>query len=267
MRRLDLSAVVALAALAICAGCGDSRSVVGGTGTVDSGGADVTKDVAPDIADVPMDREVRCGATQQNCNGVCVDLSADRMNCGACALACGGRQVCVAGSCQDSCPPGQTTCNGTCVNVLTSSESCGSCGNRCDSSSVCAGGRCVASCAVASDPDASAGDPDASADASGDGGAPATLTECRPVEGVRLCADLQSDRENCGACNVRCPLGQVCYSGRCAVLRPGRYPDLRAMGLNNQVSSVRPASGRDREYHSYNERPDNDRYYSDRGRY
>ena len=29
------------------------------------------------------------------------------------------------------------------------------------------------------------------------------------------------------------------YSGRCAVLRPGKYPSLAAMGLNNSVSSVR----------------------------
>jgi uncharacterized protein YcfJ len=29
------------------------------------------------------------------------------------------------------------------------------------------------------------------------------------------------------------------FSGRCAVLRPGRYPSLAAMGLNNHISSVR----------------------------
>ncbi len=57
------------------------------------------------------------------------------------------------------------------------------------------------------------------------------------------------------------------FSGRCVVLRPGRYPDLRAMGLNNQVSSVRPVSGREREYHSYNERYDNDRRAYDGNRY
>jgi Beta/Gamma crystallin len=38
-------------------------------------------------------------------------------------------------------------------------------------------------------------------------------------------------------------LWEVCedarYSGRCAVLRAGRYPSLSAMGLNNRVSSVR----------------------------
>ena len=32
------------------------------------------------------------------------------------------------------------------------------------------------------------------------------------------------------------------FSGRCVVLRPGRYPSLAAMGLNNQVSSVRVVS-------------------------
>lgn len=32
------------------------------------------------------------------------------------------------------------------------------------------------------------------------------------------------------------------YRGRCVVLRPGSYPSLSAMGLNNSVSSVRPIS-------------------------
>ena len=32
------------------------------------------------------------------------------------------------------------------------------------------------------------------------------------------------------------------FSGRCAVLRPGRYPSLSAMGLNDRVSSVRMVS-------------------------
>jgi uncharacterized protein YcfJ len=32
------------------------------------------------------------------------------------------------------------------------------------------------------------------------------------------------------------------FSGRCAVLRPGKYPSLAAMGLNNQISSVRAVS-------------------------
>jgi len=35
----------------------------------------------------------------------------------------------------------------------------------------------------------------------------------------------------------------VRFHGRCIVLRPGRYPSLAAMGLNNRVSSVRAVSG------------------------
>src|SRR5665647_3697758 len=35
----------------------------------------------------------------------------------------------------------------------------------------------------------------------------------------------------------------VRFSGRCVVLRPGQYPSLAAMGLNDRVSSVRAVSG------------------------
>lgn len=42
---------------------------------------------------------------------------------------------------------------------------------------------------------------------------------------------------------VRRALWEVCedarFSGRCVVLRPGRYPSLAAMGLDNRISSVR----------------------------
>jgi uncharacterized protein YcfJ len=32
----------------------------------------------------------------------------------------------------------------------------------------------------------------------------------------------------------------VRFAGKCVVLRPGRYPNLEAMGINNSISSVRP---------------------------
>jgi uncharacterized protein YcfJ len=38
------------------------------------------------------------------------------------------------------------------------------------------------------------------------------------------------------------------YSGNCAVLRPGNYESLSGMGLNNRISSVRPANGRHASY-------------------
>ena len=36
------------------------------------------------------------------------------------------------------------------------------------------------------------------------------------------------------------------YSGRCVVLRPGRYPSFQSMGLNDRISSVRPVAGNGR---------------------
>jgi hypothetical protein len=38
----------------------------------------------------------------------------------------------------------------------------------------------------------------------------------------------------------------VRFSGRCTVLRPGQYPSLTAMGLNDRVSSVRPLQANQR---------------------
>lgn len=48
---------------------------------------------------------------------------------------------------------------------------------------------------------------------------------------------------------VRGERWEVCedsnYGGRCVLLRRGEYPSLRAMGLNDRLSSVRPVSARD----------------------
>src|SRR5205823_4700096 len=59
---------------------------------------------------------------------------------------------------------------------------------------------------------------------------------------------------------------QVCedagFRGRCVVLQPGEYPNLREVGLNNDISSVRPAEGR-ADYGSNRDRYDlaqNDQY-------
>jgi uncharacterized protein YcfJ len=43
---------------------------------------------------------------------------------------------------------------------------------------------------------------------------------------------------------------QVCddvrFDGRCTVLRPGQYPSLQAMGMNDRISSVRPLAASER---------------------
>ena len=56
--------------------------------------------------------------------------------------------------------------------------------------------------------------------------------------------------------DVRGELWEVCedarFGGRCVVLKPGRYPSMPAMGLNDKLSSARPVRG--------NARFDDDRY-------
>ena len=62
--------------------------------------------------------------------------------------------------------------------------------------------------------------------------------------------------------DVRGGTWEVCtdayFEGRCVVLRPGNYPSLRSMGINDQISSVRPVDQHGRV---------DDRYYDPRGRY
>jgi uncharacterized protein YcfJ len=59
---------------------------------------------------------------------------------------------------------------------------------------------------------------------------------------------------------------QVCedsrFSGNCVVLQPGQYDSLRAIGLNNAISSVRPV-----DRYSSNDRRDEPRYAQDAPRY
>jgi Beta/Gamma crystallin len=86
--------------------------------------------------------------------------------------------------------------------------------------------------------------------------------------------------DKASSAEVRGGSWQVCtdayFQGRCVVLRPGRYPSLGSMGLNDQISSIRPlerygrADERDDRYSDrdrYADRPSDDRYYDRRDRY
>ncbi|XP_050220170.1 stigma-specific STIG1-like protein 4 [Mercurialis annua] len=61
------------------------------------------------------------------CNKKCVNVLADRMNCGACGNKCKYNQTC---------------CNGKCVNPYFSRGHCGGCNNRCKVGGFCAFGLC-----------------------------------------------------------------------------------------------------------------------------
>ncbi len=70
-----------------------------------------------------------------------------------------------------------------------------------------------------------------------------SFTTDRPVEnfGRNGFNDRASSVDVVGAPWEACE--DVRFSGRCVVLRPGRYPSLAAMGLNDRVSSVRAVAG------------------------
>jgi hypothetical protein len=113
------------------------------------------------------------------CNGVCVDLEADPLHCGACTNPCIPGADCVNAQCV--CPTGETQCNGKCVDLKTDASNCNGCGNVCPPSSTCQNGACSCPNAVCNG----------------------------------LCVDLQTDPAHCGTCTNACGAGTTCQGGSC----------------------------------------------------
>ena len=128
-----------------------------------------------------------CLGSSTECNGTCVELRRDPLNCGACGTACPSGEVCSAGQCAVSCQAGLTDCSGTCANTATDNLNCGACGTACPSGELCSAGKCAVSCQ-------------------------AGLTDCSGT-----CASTATDNLNCGACGNACPSGELCSAGKCAV--------------------------------------------------
>ncbi|KAL3377564.1 hypothetical protein AABB24_003796 [Solanum stoloniferum] len=61
------------------------------------------------------------------CNKKCVNVFADRQNCGYCGRKCRYNETC---------------CNGQCVNTLFHKRHCGGCGNKCQKGNACVYGMC-----------------------------------------------------------------------------------------------------------------------------
>jgi hypothetical protein len=134
-----------------------------------------------------------------------INTQTDVNNCGGCGRVCpsgpGGHAVCVAGRCDIACDPGRLNCDGNasngCESLALSNDNCGACGMSCGLAAVCTS---VAGSAPAC--------------------VPAPL--CSIVDNVRCgfgCVDVETDANNCGACNNRCrsqgTREGVCNGGRC----------------------------------------------------
>ena len=106
-----------------------------------------------------------------------------------------------------------------------------------------------------------------------------TLFKDDGFQGTRITANHAIDNfansgfnDETSSIDVRGGAWEVCtdayFEGRCVVLRPGNYPSLRSIGINDRISSVRPVDqyGRaDDRYHDpggrYSERAHSDQHF------
>jgi hypothetical protein len=163
----------------------------------------VTDDVpASDDINAPV---TDCRLPRVICARRCVDPSSDPAHCGGCGVACAQGQVCAGGRCDNACPEGQFRCDDRCVPLAIDRANCGACGNACPAGRVCSQGRCELSCgpmyAACEAPVVDAG--------ARDGG---LASPAGPY-----CTDTRTDELNCGACGTRCPPGNLCAGGACAL--------------------------------------------------
>jgi thiol-disulfide isomerase/thioredoxin len=171
-------------------------------------------------------RRCGCPSHKSRCGNRCVDLHADRHNCGRCGHACGPAQLCNHGTC--TCLPGETACGAGCVSVASDAQNCGTCGHVCPSGQACVSGACTVSCpsgqticgsacvALASDPQncGACGTVCPAGDVCANG---VCVSQCPTGQTAcgGACVDLSSDASHCGACGTACPPGGVCTNGTC----------------------------------------------------
>jgi hypothetical protein len=150
-----------------------------------------------------------CAPDEDCCNGNCEKLNTEP-NCGYCGAACSpwGQTCCVTplgaakghcadlktsqdcGSCGNACKANEKCCPGAskwdpykCVDVLSSPAHCGTCTTKCSSTKICINGSCVC--------------PSGQVDCGGECCVPSRCC-------ANKCVDLNTDRDNCGGCGLKC---------------------------------------------------------------
>jgi hypothetical protein len=135
-------------------------------------------------------------ASGTSCQGSCVSLSSDNLNCGACGHSCPPGQACSDGVCRTTCIQGYDACGSDggsyCADLAVDFNNCGSCGQACLPGTYCSGAACrmlPATC-------------------------PTGQTFCDSDSGPG-CVNLLSDSANCGSCGAACPTMDSCVGGGC----------------------------------------------------
>ena len=146
-----------------------------------------------------------CRAGTVRCGDGCIDPAADKLNCGACGIACATGQVCSNSACQ--CQADSQLCGGACVVTASDAKHCGTCDHACATGQVCEAGQCKATCTLG------------------------VTVLCGSS-----CVDLHTDVGHCGTCEVACQSGQSCRGGRCT------YDVVAACSSSGQVVGVQATS-------------------------
>lgn len=144
-----------------------------------------------------------CEEHEKMCDDHCIDVTTDVAHCGACGNACDldhAVAACRQGKCKiDHCDRCFADCdcdpaNGCEVNLKHDVAHCGACGHACKlahATATCTEGECAINTCDSE------------------------FADCdnNPANGCE--ADLDRDRDNCGACGVDCPTGTICVEGIC----------------------------------------------------
>ncbi len=202
------------------------------------------------------------------CWGSCVNLKSDDKNCGACGVACEEGKVCTDGICKEKVeePPTEikVNCYGQEVDILSDNNNCGGCLVVCASDEKCENGQCLIQCGPTAEDTPSQDTPaepaqpveedegsgDGEGEGSGDGDVPGdvvpvepaapTYTRCESVnssgKSTFACINLQTSKDNCGACGTSCLDGQACVGGTCQCAEG--YYDCDGIAANGCESPV-----------------------------
>ena len=156
--------------------------------SVNSCGASCSPCTAP-VGGTPSCNGTSCGyscGTLTQCGASCFDTQNDPTHCGDCNTTCPRGESCVQGRC--SCPTGQHRCLGVCVSndspANCGTTSCAACVPPAGATATCDGTSCGFTCTSG--------------------------TMCKSA-----CADLNTDNNNCGACDTMCLGGRTCQAARC----------------------------------------------------
>ena len=200
MISLKRGVLAAVTITSLVAGCGSIAPRGDGSSPNDAGtGIDARPD-APDAApsrdasvpDAAPDPHGNCGSVAIVCDGLCVDPTTDRNNCGGCGSVC--PFGCDLGKCE--CAP-YAACGDVCVDLKTDRFNCGACDHSCN------GGDCRDGvCSQCTD----------------SGICPPCPYDWETYCGGQ-CVVAELDTNNCGACGVACHAGAgetpYCLSSAC----------------------------------------------------